>query len=468
MRARIVPLSISLALGSALMAPAAVAVAEPAASPILPVAECKITSPVASFNEGFARDAEAAAATGTLTVQVIYAEFPDHAGGGPDDASLEMIRTNVAHGAENLETQSGGRLDVVVSELPDRVMLPHAISHYAETEHVAWSAEEMSLFVGDAIAAADPMVDFSDVDVVWVFSPWAYPLPWYAQATNSLSITADGGVVARAVTMPTTSDIGLAPLIVHETGHTFGLPDLYDTSNGSAASYLGAWDPMSGGGESEAVEFMGWHLWRLGWIEDEHVTCLSPSARGDVVLDALTRRGDSVIAVIPTAPTRAVVVESRRAERYDAGITRPGVLVYVVFTETRSGEGPVLIGARDGTEFPTDADGFAAATLTVGERYSDWASGFTVTVIASGDESDTIRIGSADAPTEPPIDPGPDPAPPVDSPTTPAGAVATLPPTGSAPANGVVVAILLLLTGAAAFGVARTRTTSPARRTAHR
>ena len=53
----------------------------------------------------------------------------------------------------------------------------------------------MTKFMTDAIDAADPVVDFSGADVVWVFFPWISPLhPSAAQATNSLDVEADGGV----------------------------------------------------------------------------------------------------------------------------------------------------------------------------------------------------------------------------------------------------------------------------------
>lgn len=470
MRARIVALSVSLALGSALMAPAAVAVAEPSASTILPVAECKLTSPISRFNEGFVLDDDAAAPKGTLTAQIIYADFPDNRGGAEGEFWLEHLRADTERAVANLEAQAGGALDVVVREHAEWVTLPHETTSYPESGDAAWGSRVFFEFVTDAVAAADPVVDFAGADVVWVFYPWIAPLAARAQAENFIPLSLDGDEVLRAITLPKAgSDAAVAPIIVHETGHTFGLPDLYDSvSPGGTSSHLGSWDPMSDGWgdghELEAWEFMGWHLWRLGWIRDDQVTCVGSSPRVDVTLDALTRRGSSAIVVIPTSDHRAVVVESRKAERYDASIIRPGVLITVVDTEVGSGEGPVRVGPRDGTEFPTNPEGFANSTLVVGDRYTDPVAGFTVSVIANTAASDTVRIEPADAPTEPPIDPDPDPAPPVDSPSTPAGAVATLPPTGPDPTIGVLVSIVLLLAGAAGIGVARTRSTSPERR----
>jgi M6 family metalloprotease-like protein len=468
MRSRIVAASVSLALGSAIALPAAAfASAEPAAAGVLPVAECKLESPITSFNEGFPFSTDVAASTGALTVQVVYAQLPDHPVGVDGDPWVAKVRHDIDGAVTSLETLSHGRVDVEVRETADWVMMPNPEAAYPESGDQAWGHAEMTAFVTDAVAAADPAVDYTGVDVVWVVFPWVYPLAGRAQATNDLAIPVDGGAVTRAVTLPFATDGVLTGTIVHETGHTFGLPDLYDTSSQTgSSSYLGAWDPMSdadGEDFGSTVEFMGWHLWRLGWIDDEQVTCVEPVSSLDVTLDALTGHGDSVIAVVPTSEHRAVVIESRKAERFNAAIPRPGVLIYVVWTDTAFG--PVLVGPRDGTEFPTSREGFANATLMIGDSYTDPVTGFTVTVVDSTDASDTVRIQPSDVPTESPVDPGTEPAPPADPNTTPAGGTITmLPPTGMDATGAVVLTVALLLAGALLRSGPHGRRPSPERR----
>jgi len=471
MRSRIVAVSVSLALGSAIALPAASATgAESAAADVRPVAECKLESPITSFNEGFPLSAGVAASTGELTVQVVYAQLPDHPVGIDGDPWIAKVRHDIDGAVTSLETLSGGRLDVEVRETADWVTMPNGEAAYPESGDQAWGYAEMTAFVTDAVIAADPAVDYAGVDVVWVVFPWVYPLAGRAQATSDLAISVDGGAVTRAVTLPFQTDGVLTGTIVHETGHTFGLPDLYDTSSQTGlSSYLGSWDPMSdpdGEDFGSTVEFMGWHLWRLGWIDDDQVTCVQPVSSLDLKLDALTRHGDSVIAVVPTSEHRAVVIESRKAERFNAAIPRPGVLIYVVWTDAAFGS--ILVGPRDGTEFPTNREGFANVTLVLGDRYTDPVTGFTVAVIDSTDGSDTVRIGPAGAPTEPPVDPGtepvPVPVPPADPNTVPAGSsTATLPATGPEPSGAVVLTAALLLAGSFLMSSANRRP-SPQRR----
>ncbi|HEY6800705.1 MAG TPA: immune inhibitor A domain-containing protein [Agromyces sp.] len=472
MRSRTVALSAGFALVAGLsFLPAGAAagadamLAEPVAASTLPAAECKLTSPLWQYNEGFAIDEAAAAATGTLTVQAIYADFPDHRGGGEGEFWFDHLHFDATQAAANLETQSGGRLDVVVREPGEWVTLPNDTTAYPHDGDAGWSNRIFHEFVTDAITAAEPTIDFTGADVVWVFFPSAPPLPTRAQADNFVPLTPDGPVF-RAITIPKVgSDAAAGAVLVHETGHTFGFPDLYDTAvPGGASTFLGAWDPMSDGwgdgAELEAWEFMGWHVWRLGWIDDHQVNCIAPSSRIDVTLDALTRRGDSVIAVVPTGAHRAIVVESRKAERFNTPILRPGVLITVVDTELASGDGPVRVAPRDGTAFPITPEQFEDVTLLPGERYTDPVTGLTATVLASTESSDTVRIVWPDAPTAPPTTP--EPVVPAAEAAT-AGA-ATLPATGLDPATTVGTAALLLLTGAVALIAARLRHATATRR----
>lgn len=448
MHSRFIAVQLSIAIGAALvLSVAPAASAEQAAATELPIEDCKLTSTVRSFNEGFAVDEDAASATGTLVAQALYVEFPDHPAGGPEEFWLEHLHADAMQAAANLETQSGGRLDVVVREPADWITMPKDTTAYPATDDGSWSNTKFLEFVTDAIAAAQTTIDFTGSDVIWVFYPQVTPLATRGQASNFVPPTPDDPPM-RAITLPKAgSDAAISSLIVHETGHTFSMPDLYDTSPGGAAGYFGSWDPMSdswGDGLAlEAWEFAGWHVWRFGWIDDAQVRCLDRAASVELTLDAITRRGSTVIAVIPTGDHRAVVMESRKAERFDAAIVRPGVLVYVVDTTVESGEGPIRVGPRHGTEFPADAAGFADATLLPGDRYIDPVGAFTVTVTTSSEASDTVLVAPAEVPTQPPAEPAAQPVA--------TGATPKLPATGTDPGGLVALSIGLLLAGTAAM-----------------
>lgn len=473
MRSRIVALSVSLALGAALAIPAAsVAHAESAeAVGELPIEACKIsTSTQPLFNEGFQRDLPAAEPTGTLTVHALFVEFPDLALGAPGNASVEQERDGIAQSVERLETLSEGRLQVTVVEHPDPVMMPKPIADYPATELSTWSTAAWGTFVVDAVMAAAPTVDFSGSDVVWVFFPWADPLPTRAEADNLVYMPPGGPPVLRAVTLPTVVDPHPENTLVHETGHTFGLPDLYDTSGQlSQSQFVADWDLM---GLSNGGEFFSWHRWRLDWIDDSQVECVAPGGGGgrEITLGALTRNGSTVAAVIPTSDERVLVIESRRSDRYNQYSASRGLLVFVVSSNIESGSGPVRVAPKDGTEPPVFYADFESAPLQVGERYTDAASDTIITVIESAEWSDTIRIAPASDPPPPPVDPvNPvdpvDPTSPDDPSATPAGgSTAALPPTGTDPTAALVLSLGLLTAGLHAVVILRQRTRSPGHR----
>ena len=94
------------------------------------------------------------------------------------------------------------------------------------------------------------------------------------------------------------SAVGIMPIgtVAHETGHAFGLPDLYDTNLRSVNPTQGAgeWSIMGSGNYTQPyspARFDAWSLLELGWVvvdtlrQDWSVT-LGPVATGDTVLYA--------------------------------------------------------------------------------------------------------------------------------------------------------------------------------------
>ncbi len=91
---------------------------------------------------------------------------------------------------------------------------------------------------------------------------------------------------------------GIMPIgtVAHETGHAFGLPDLYDTDLRSVSPTQGAgeWSIMGSGNYTQPYSpsrFDAWSLVELGWVvvdtlrQDQSIS-LGPVALGDTVLYA--------------------------------------------------------------------------------------------------------------------------------------------------------------------------------------
>ncbi len=90
--------------------------------------------------------------------------------------------------------------------------------------------------------------------------------------------------------------------MAHETGHAFGLPDLYDTNlrSPSVTQGIGEWGIMGSGNYSQPYSpsaFDGWSLAELGWVTvdtlpTEGAVRLPPVATGDTVLTVGIRDTD--------------------------------------------------------------------------------------------------------------------------------------------------------------------------------
>ncbi|CAM5555596.1 M6 family metalloprotease domain-containing protein OS=Streptomyces tendae OX=1932 GN=GUR47_27265 PE=4 SV=1 [Streptomyces tendae] len=138
--------------------------------------------------------------------------------------------------------------------------------------------------VQDLVAVADPKVDFRSYDLLNVLvTPNAGPsaLDTVLSVTfagNQEAPVADGVPVANASFVYSRQDDGSGSydttgyrVLPHENGHVFGLPDLYTQEGGGA---VGHWDIMSEDWGANN-DLLGWHKWKLGWLDRTQVHCAS-------------------------------------------------------------------------------------------------------------------------------------------------------------------------------------------------
>jgi M6 family metalloprotease-like protein len=463
MRTRIVALSVSLALGIALPS-AGLVLGAPAATGAeadgqLPAESCKVESINFGMQQGFPGHFSAASSVGTMRAQALFVDFPDHRVDDQDGASIPDYQRIMDRETAALEMQSGGRLDITVETHETWMTLPSPTSEYPPTPGDGWTSDSMTKITTEAIELADPVVDFDGIDVVWVFYLSNNSLARRATADNDLRWEADGRSLTRRVVMPTALFSGT---VFHETGHTLGLPDLYDVEASNlpqhttdASHFIGQWDPMSYA--DGRPQFTGWTLWRLGWLDDRQVLCVDPSVPTEITLHALEDRGPTALAVVRTERFRGVAIESRHPQSSpdEYADQQAGVLIYVVQGDTTSGQ--MTAQSADGRERPTDSESMNRITMLPGDRYTDAEGGFTVTVIEHAGASDTVRIEPAGHATEPPVHPD-DPTAPTDMQASPAaGPTATLPPTGADPTGGLILSFGLFAVGFPIVAAVRVR-----------
>jgi M6 family metalloprotease-like protein len=126
-------------------------------------------------------------------------------------------------------------------------------------------------------------------------SPYVTRTPWTGHPGQFLKV--DSYIMQSALGGNTACDASsVMPIgtLAHETGHVFGLPDLYDTdlSNSQSTQGIGEWGLMGSGNYARPyspARFEAWSLVEMGWVTLDTLTSgrdvhLSPVSSSDTVL----------------------------------------------------------------------------------------------------------------------------------------------------------------------------------------
>ncbi len=341
------------------------------------VEPCRLpnTSPNTDVSLGWPRNPDRLTSTGDVRVAVIFVDFPD----APAAESTADALARISAAPEYYDAVSYGRMHLTLDADTawHRMSLPStAYSFDTFDSHLAYVAE--------AVALADPTFDFSGDEDVVVMIPEATPgLPYGPTLTAGYGwgFSADGRDFANAITVGGDLSNWGYFWLNHEMGHSMGLDDLYGYEGDDIHRYVGDFSMMGYIGGT-APEYFAWERWLLGWIDDDQIAC-QPDGFDPWTLTALEAPGGLKALVIPTGNTTAIVVESRRALGYDAGIVKEGVLAYSVDTSVASGYGPVVV-------FPNDGGDRRGAPLQPGESLE--LDGVVITVVSADATTDVVQV----------------------------------------------------------------------------
>jgi hypothetical protein len=199
--------------------------------------------------------------------------------------------------------------------------------------------------------------------------------------------------------------------VIHESGHTFGLPDLYsyapvinEVKIGSFF-FCGGWD-MMGNIAGHSTDFLAWPKWKLRWIRDDQVDVVSqagPDPTSHFITPVETPGGTKMV-VVRTGLTTAYIAEFRTKLGLNALDERgkySGVLIYRIDT-TKSGargadytgqiiskkyyNSPIVGGPKNLTglwrPIENGLDGYDSPDCCwqPGDVFSDPASGVTISI----------------------------------------------------------------------------------------
>jgi len=210
---------------------------------------CRPAPTVPGVTEGKSLPGTVAPSIGTLRAVLLLV----HASDAPPDESIAAPESLIDAASAWFRAVSYGRLDFRVKTVPRWLPLPAR-----STDYVA----DAGRYLADAVAAADPFVDFSQVDVIYLAPSSRTPVTAISAILNGFGVRADGEEIRLWVPFAAGfADTGDAATLLHETGHLLGLPDLYLARSPST---FHRWDLMAARWPSE---LLAWHRWKLGWLD---------------------------------------------------------------------------------------------------------------------------------------------------------------------------------------------------------
>jgi M6 family metalloprotease-like protein len=364
--------------------------------------KCKITSSGSGWNSvgfplsarfGGGQDWSPLRSKGTIRALVIGTDFPNYPGQTKPSAYVEeALKTNT----QFYETMSYGAVKFDYNVLPRYVRMSKNAEDYGIG---AWGRGDYVSYYREALSNAAAEFDIGGYDVAYVMASPQTPtsaitsgpaFPWPES-------TADGVVPLGAAT-------GAMPLsdrafrwMAHETGHLFGLVDLYDVSGnvnpgGSRHTRFGWWDIMSMNWETFNLELNGWFRFQLGWIKDSEAICFEVDKVIDQVITIpnLASQSANRLAVLRTGQQKVIVIERRSITQYapmsgNSGFE--GVLVYEVDGATNFQSAPVAIVRKSALSID---DPLSSAALKPGESIS--ISGIEISVSSESATESTVTI----------------------------------------------------------------------------
>lgn len=352
------------------------------------VQACKLPSvPDAHFSAGFgfAPDLDVVQSTGDRTAFMIFVDFPDKSASESTEYLRDFFIPSVS---EWYTTSSFGQLNLrITADTLRFYRMPNASDSYKYDRGL--SAEDHEVYIQDALDAftsaggtAPPEPDLLYVVATKNATDISFS-PTYMQHVYTRS----GKYIAKkAVTVGYDAYATWGYRVLnHETGHTLGLPDYYSFTGSDYHKFVGHWCTM-GRINGQSPDYFAWDKWRLGWIADDQVDCVSEPGSTTHDLSPIEVAGGNSrkkMVVVKKSATTALVAEVRSRQGTDEGSSGYGVLLYRVDTDVPTGEGAVVVLNANPDEEDRNGMKFGNAPLNFDGGATTYVSkdlGVTVTV----------------------------------------------------------------------------------------
>lgn len=376
------------------------------------------------FPEGMTQAAapEAVPPSGTVKNLVILCMFSDHTLGVQtrDPGDYEILFNQI--GGDPALAPTGSVKDLYLensygqmtlqSTVVGWVTLPQTESYYAfgndGTGYYPHNAQKM---VEDALDLVDPLVDFSQfdmdsdgyVDAIDIIhsgygaetgggdGDWIWSHQWSLWALPGGQWTSNEGIkvydyhTEPALRGTSGTNIVRFGVIAHETGHFFGLPDLYDTDQSGEG--IGSWGLMANswgfdGTQLHPPHFCAWSRIFLGWTTPTVLT-----APGVYAIDQ-AETNSQVYRIDNGYPSgEYLLIENRQPAGIESAMPQGGLCIYHIDDTT----GYYTEGYPGQTGWPENGNHYRVAVLQADGDY-DLEMGHN-----RGDSGDVYHAGGVSA-----------------------------------------------------------------------
>ncbi len=347
---------------------------------------------------GFPRDSESMISLGSKKGLVLYVEFPDVRATSSLRSSWEKSSIPIAE--KLMKESSYGKFPLIIDTSKIIYRLTKPSTYYNLIEAPGGGPvpnaprPKLDEVIHDAMALADPDVDFSQYSFVTVASPDSDTLSIGGATGLGPNLRQFDGITFTKASFQALN--GLTPItkkyktlnFAHDIGHLLGLMHPYP----DVSPVHGAWDIMWNFAYQN--DFLGWNKWKLNWITDEQVSCLDKNFTSEIVAlisPVGTISNEKKIIVIKLDTTSALAIEVRRKSSLDSlKSSDEGVIVYKVDTTKPQPQGPFTIISNPTKVINCENFTCVLGTMKPGESTVD--SGIEIKVVQSNAEGDYVSI----------------------------------------------------------------------------
>jgi M6 family metalloprotease-like protein len=316
------------------------------------VNECKLRKPVdlpkddgPTGSVGFPRDSASIASEGSHKGLLLFIDFSDVPAGSDLRPTFESWQAPLVEQFFEATSYGNYNLKIVPSSKVYRVKSPS--SEYNLTEAPGGGPlpgvpVRLQELLFDAMTAADSDINFSE----YAFVSLAAPISGIPTLSGAFGVSLADSQRFDGARFQFSSFAPLDAVLPkdqynkiwnwsHDIGHMLGLMHPYNSGTQIA------WDIMFN--FAPQPDFLGWNKWKLNWISDSEVACLTepPANPLTILLKPVgNKAAGKKLLTVRLGPTTAIAIEVRRGTKLDKSpmsVADEGTIVYRVDT-TRNGD----------------------------------------------------------------------------------------------------------------------------------